>query len=178
MSNLSSRSKFLISISSVFTCLAVTYLIVGLSKGLLPEGGVRNSTDEIGNHVLLSRADFLNDNLDSDWESTNNPLFVNQAAVFAEEDQRILSPQLHNSYTKYVEIDIDNIDGELDAVFLLSGYDKDNILLEETHLSISQTGVNAYRFAYDHVFIQRIAFTFIGQESSLVVDNIAIYALQ
>lgn len=178
MSKLTARSKFVISISVVFAFVGATYLLVGIFKDNLPSGGIRNSTDEIGQRVLLSHADFLNNVLDNEWESNNNPFYSEETAVFSFEGQDIRSPSLNNAYAKYVEINVLDIQNSVDGVFLLEGYDKDNNLLEQANLEVTKTGISAYRFAYDHVFIEHIVVTYLGQETSVVVDNIAIYALQ
>ena len=174
------KIKFIIALASVFAFVGVVYLTVALLKNHLPESGVRNSTDEIGNRVLLSKADFANDNLDSDWRSLEtSPSFSDKKAIFEQEGQVLISPRLNNNFTKYVEINVSEISGGSDSAFLISGYNAEGLLLEEKRIeNMSQTKTYGCRFSYDHVFIDYVVFTYQGQEAVLAVDNISIYALQ
>ncbi|MDD3207488.1 MAG: hypothetical protein PHD98_01305 [Bacilli bacterium] len=180
MPTLTSKAKFLISISTIFALVGVTYLAVGLLKKFIPEGGVRNSTDEIGNRVLLSKGEFTNESYSPDWTSRElGPDLINSKAYFKEEGQNLLSPNLNNNFTKYVEISISEVSGGSDGAFLLSGYDKKGVLLEEVTISnIIEAGQYNYRFAYDHVFIDYLTLTYLAQEATIAVDYISIYALQ
>ncbi|MFA7378645.1 MAG: hypothetical protein WC014_03885 [Bacilli bacterium] len=180
MSTLTNKSKFLISISAIFALVGVTYLTVGLLKKFIPEGGIRNSTDEIGRRVLLSKGEFIDDTYSLDWTSRElGPILHESKAYFIEEGQNLLSPNLNNNFTKYVEIFISEASGGSDGAFLLSGYDKKGVLLEEVTISnIDEAGLYNYRFAYDHVFIDCVTLTYLGQEATVAVDYISIYALQ
>lgn len=180
MSPLNSKSKFLISLATVFGVVGATYLAVGLFKNFHPDPGVRNSTDEYGNRVLLSRAEFSDDELDNVWSSDGNePIFLNKKAHFGEDGQNLLSPKLNNNFTKYVEFAISGISGGEDASFSIAGFDGDNNLLENVEIDITAGTITyGHRFSYDHVFIDRIAFTYLGQEAVVAVDYISVYALQ
>lgn len=180
MSALNSKSKFVISVAGVFAIVGVTYLAVALFKNYHPDPGVRNSTDEFGNRVLLARAEFVDDELDGDWTSEESaPIFLNKKAYFGEDGQNIVSPNLYNSFTKYVEFAISGISEGEDAAFNISGFDHDDNLLETITIeSISEIKTYGHRFSYDHVFIDRIAITYLGQEAVAVVDYVSIYALQ
>ena len=177
---MNSKVKFIVSLSIIFGVIGATYLTVGLLKSFIPEGGVRNSTDEIGNRVLLSKAEFKNDALDEDWQSpVVAPNITNEVARFDSEEQALISPRLNNNFTKYVELSISEVSGGSDGAFLLSGYDINGILLEEhLLLNIGHAQTYGYRFSYDHVFIDYVVFSYTAQEAVLAVDNISIYALQ
>lgn len=179
MANLNPQGKFLISVALVFGIVGVTYLAVGLLNQYHPDPGVRNSTDEYGNRVLLCAAEFSDDELDTDWSSRGNePLFLNKKARFEEDGQNIISPKLNNNFTKYVEFAISMIEGD-DATFIINGYDKDDNLLESVALeNLVVAKIYSHRFAYDHVFIDRITLTYTGQEAVAAVDYVSIYALQ
>ncbi|MDD4154103.1 MAG: hypothetical protein PHT30_01665 [Bacilli bacterium] len=180
MSKMNKKMKFILSLSVIFGLIGTTYLTVGLLKSSIPEGGVRNSTDEIGNRVLLSKAEFKNDALDEDWQSpVVAPNIINEVARFDSEEQALISPRLNNNFTKYVELSISEVSGGSDGAFLLSGYDINGQLLEEHLLmNIEHVQTYGYRFSYDHVFIDYVVFTYTAHEAVLAVDNIAIYALQ
>ncbi len=180
MLKLNSKLKFLISVSGVFALVGVTYLVVALLKNVLPEPGVRNSTDEYGNRVLLSKAEFEDDDLDNDWSSKENePIFLNEKAYFEEDGQNIVSPSLNNRFTKYVEFHVSSINNGQDAAFKLEGFDKNNNLLETIIIDgVMTTKVYANRFSYDYVFIDRVVITYLGQEAVVAVDYVSIYALQ
>jgi hypothetical protein len=70
------------------------------------------------------------------------------------------------------------IEGD-DATFIINGYDKDDNLLESAALEdLAVAKIYSHRFAYDHVFIDRITLTYTGQEAVAAVDYVSIYALQ
>ncbi|MFA5421894.1 MAG: hypothetical protein WC344_03790 [Bacilli bacterium] len=179
MPSLTAPHKFLISATAIFSVVGVAYLLVGLTAGTRAEAGVRNSTDEIGNRVLLSRADFADGILDSHWESGElGPELIDGQARFDDLDQCLESPSLHNAFTKYAVFQLGDVSGG-PASFTLSGYDKGGSLLEEATISdLGSTERGEHRFSYDHVFIDKIVLAYAETGVVATVDYICIYALQ
>jgi hypothetical protein len=174
----------MIAAASLFAVIGVTYLAVALLKKYLPEGGIRNSTDEIGNRVLLASADFADEHLDEQWSALNESdlMVVDNKVICNHSEQQLLSPTLDNNFTKYVSLFVPEVsigsESSLPTIEIY-GQDRQGHTLEKvTFESIAEPGLYSHRFAYDHVFIERFVFSFRALDASISVDYILIYALQ
>lgn len=138
----------------------------------------RNSTDNLATKTLLEETTFHNNKIKEGWTISSEVIINNEVAVLNQKDLHITSPTFEKPFTKYIEIQVDEVTNPLDGQINVLGYDDKLNLLETLVIPINEQGIYQKRFAYDHVFIKQISFVYFGSETSLSIAYLGIYALQ